>query len=201
MAVDLEVAAERIGVVADVDTHHGIGRHLPTERIEHRRRSQPAAPVVADTRPFLGTPDRPPFGHVDTLIDRRDHVGQVGGERRRGHTDVAEHRHLDRVEATDCHRVVVDLDDRLVGGDAGVVRERCAQHDQQVGFVHEIAGDRSAAASEHPTAERVVVGDLPLGFERGQHRRAEPFSELRDSFHVVAGAMADDEHRPARVRE
>ena len=37
--------------------------------------------------------------------------------------------HGDRVEAAERHRVEVDLDDRLVGGDAGVVRERRPEHD------------------------------------------------------------------------
>ena len=48
------------------------------------------------------------------------------------------------------------------GVDAGVVGERGADHEQQVGLVHEPARDRRAAAAEDAAAERMVVGDLAL---------------------------------------
>ena len=63
------------------------------------------------------------------------------------------------MEAAERHRVEVDLHDRLVGADPGVVRERHTEGDQQVALVHEPAGDRRTRASEHPARERMVVGD------------------------------------------
>ena len=63
------------------------------------------------------------------------------------------------------------------GGDAGVVGERGAHHQEQVGLVHEPARDGRAAASQHAAAERVVVGDQSLALEGGQHRRVEPLGQ------------------------
>src|SRR5438309_70384 len=59
------------------------------------------------------------------------HSGSGGGvgQQPGGHADVAEHGNLDRVEPTQGHRVEVDLYDRLVAGDAGVVRERGPEGD------------------------------------------------------------------------
>ena len=101
--------------------------------------------------------------------------------------DVAEQRDRDRVEAADRVGIGVDLDDRLVRRDAGVVRERRAEHDQQVGLVHVPRRDRRAAAAEHAARERMVVGDDALGFERGEDRRVQPFGEADD---VVDAARA-----------
>ena len=90
----------------------------------------------------------------------------------------------------------------LYVGDAGVVGERRAEHHEQVGLVHQPAGDRGAAAAEHAAAERVVVGDLALGLERGEHRRAEGARpEPTTVVHVEAGAVADDDHRPPGAGE
>ncbi len=42
----------------------------------------------------------------------------------------------------------------------------------------------------------MVVGDLPLGLERRDHRRVDPFGQRDHLFTVKAGAMADDDDRP-----
>ena len=43
------------------------------------------------------------------------------------------------------------------------------------------------------------VGDLALGLERRDDRRVERFGEREHGGHVEAGAVADDDHRPARA--
>ena len=50
-----------------------------------------------------------------------------------------------------------------------------------------------------PAGERVVVGDLALRLEGRDHRRAELLGQRDDRRHVVAGAVADDDHRPLRA--
>ena len=47
-----------------------------------------------------------------------------------------------------------------------------------------------------PGAERVAVGDEPLGLERGEDRRAERLGQLDDGGHVEAGAVADHDDGP-----
>src|SRR5262245_62633537 len=58
-----------------------------------------------------------------------------------------------------CVGCVVDLDDRLVIRDAGVVGEGDADRDDEVGLVHQPARDRCTAPAEDSGAERVRVGD------------------------------------------
>ena len=105
------------------------------------------------------------------------------------------------MELAELHLVEVDLDDRVAGVDAGVVGERGAEHEQQVGLVHHPARDRRAAAAEHARGQRVVVADLALGLERGDHRRAELLGQRGHRRHVVARAVADDDHRPLRAAQ
>ena len=80
-------------------------------------------------------------------------------------------RDVDSVEPPQHHPVEVDLDCRNVGGDAGVVRERCAQHEQAVAAAHMDRGDGDAGPAEHPARQGMVVGDEALRFERGDDRR------------------------------
>ena len=79
-----------------------------------------------------------------------------------------------------------------------MVRERRPEGHDQVALVHEPAGDGCAAAPQHATAQRVAVGDLPLGFERGGHGRGDPLGEGDHGVHVEAGAGADDDQRSPR---
>ena len=117
---------------------------------------------------------------------------------RRDDGQLAPHRHGHRVELAELQRIEVDLDDRLARVDAGVVGERRTEHDEQVGLVHEPARHRRAAAAEHARGQRMVVGDDALGLERRDDRRVQALGERRDGRHVLARAVADDEHRPAR---
>ena len=111
----------------------------------------------------------------------------------RSDADVADDAHGDRVKATDRHRIVVDLDDRLVGRDAGVVREGSAEDDDEVALIHEPACDRGAGTAEDAAAEGVVVADLALGFEGRRNRGVDLFGQRDDRFHVVARSGADDD--------
>ena len=65
----------------------------------------------------------------------------------------------------------------LYDGDAGVVRERRAEHDQQVGLVHEPATPPACRCGRARRTERVVVGDHALGLERGEHRARRALGE------------------------
>ena len=201
LPIDFEVPAERVRVVADVDTDHRIVGDMASESVEQRRRADSRATVVGDARALLGAPDLPPLGDIGTLVDHRDHLWKRRRDRRRGHTDITQHGHVDGVEAAERHRIVVDLDRRLVGRDAGVVRERRTPDDEQVGLVHQITRNRCAAATEHTRTEAMVVGDLPLGLERREHGRTAPLGERGDRLHVVPRAVTDDEHGPLGVRE
>ena len=83
----LEVAAERVGVVADVDRDHGIFGHVAAERGEHDRGVDAAAAIVALAAGFLGSPDRPALGELGALVDpvgrRRARPLAAGGPGRR----------------------------------------------------------------------------------------------------------------------
>ena len=114
---------------------------------EDRGRAHTRASVVGQPPLLLGPPDRPPLGDVGPLVDRLRRRRQRLREQSRSDTDVAEHRHGHRMEATERHGIEVDLHDRLVVGDARVIRERRAEHQQQIGFVHHPAGHGRAAAA------------------------------------------------------
>ena len=155
---------------------------MPRQRGEQRGRRDAVPVVVGDPPRLLRVPDRAAGGDVGALVDasRRAASGvELAREPARGHGDVAEHRHRDRVEAAERVGIGVDLHDRLVRRDAGVVRERRAEHDQQVGLVHEPRRDRRAAAAEHAARERVIVGDDALGLERRGDRRVQALGELQ----------------------
>ena len=62
-------------------------------------------------------------------------------------------------------------------------------------FINHDATGRPAAA-EHPAPERVVVGDLTLGLERGEHRRTEVLGQGHHVVHVEPGPVTDHDHRP-----
>lgn len=102
--------------------------------------------------------------------------GRVPGER--GHDrGVPEQVRRDRVEAADRSLVVVDLQDRFVRRDSGVVGERGPNDDQQVGFVHQPTGHGSSAAPERAGAERVGIGDEAFGLEGRQDRGVQPLGQ------------------------
>ena len=89
--------------------------------------------------------------------------------------------------------VGVDLDRRFVGRDAGVFGERCAEDEEEVGLIHDPAGDGGAAAAEDAAAERMVIGDEALGFEGGNDGRVESLGEGGDVVHREARTVADDD--------
>ena len=106
---------------------------MPREHLEQRRRGDSEAVIVARAAFLLGVPDRASGRDVGALIDglHRARI-DLREQAARGDADITQHRNGDGVEATDRVRVGVDLNDRLVRGDTGVIRERRAEDDQQI---------------------------------------------------------------------
>ncbi len=189
-------------MVADVDGDHRVLGEVLGQGREDGRRGDPSAAVVGGAARLLGPPDRPALGDVATLVlgaapAATDRCGQ-GGHDERGITEqVRGHR----VEPADRGRGVVDLHDRLPRRDAGVVRERRADDEQQVRLVHQPARDGSAAAAEHTGTERMRVGDQPLGLERREHRCPELLGQSDDLVACCPGAVPDHDHRAPGCRD
>ena len=57
------------------------------------------------------------------------------------------------------------------GLDAGVIGERGAKRDDEIAFIHEPARDRRARAPQNTACIGMIVRDLTLGFEGGEHWR------------------------------
>ncbi len=148
-------------MVADVDADDGVGGDVPPERVEDRRRGQSPAPVVGDAARLFSAPQCPARRHVRPLVHPGRGTSRTAVEGRRqgeqAQFGVAEHPDVHLLEAADGGVVIVDLDGGFVRRDAGVVRERRADDDQQVCLVHQPAGDRGAAAAQHARPERVGV--------------------------------------------
>ena len=191
----LEVAPEGIRVVTDIDRNDRVLGNLAGHRGEHGCRVH-AGTARLGLAPFLLlTPDPPALGDLGSLVHRLDVVAQPLDEQPRGRTDLTPHRTIDAVEPSQRHRVVVDLDRRLLRRDTGVVRKARAHHQQRVTFVHEPTGDRRTATPEHAATERVRVRDQTLALERGEHRSVQLLGEPCYRGHVETGAVADDDHR------
>ena len=126
--------------------------------------------------------------------------GELAVESPRRDRDVAEHGNRDGVEAPEGVGFGVHLHDRLVRRDPRVVRERRAEHQEQVGFVHDPRGDGRSAAAEHTARERVIVGHDALGLEGGDDRRVQALGERDDVVDAGARAVPDDDHRAAARR-
>jgi hypothetical protein len=47
------------------------------------------------------------------------------------------------------------------------------EDEQGICFIHEVTGDRRAAAAKHPTTERMLIRDQALAFKRRQHWTVE----------------------------
>src|SRR3954451_10779112 len=104
----LEVAAEGVGVVADVDGDRGDRGAMRGQGCEDGGAGNAAAPVVRGAAALLGAPDRLAEGDVGTLVDG---CGVAEGVEQRLHRDcgVAEDPDADRVEPPDRAGRVVDL--------------------------------------------------------------------------------------------
>ena len=57
------------------------------------------------------------------------------------------------------------------------------------------------AAIQHARGKRMIVRNLPLGLERGQHRRVELLRQLDHIIHASQRTITDHDHRPTRVLE
>ncbi len=164
----------------------------PTPRPDRCRRAHGAPSLRARSPSATATSSR--WSMVFTTAGVR-----VGEQATGRDTDVAEQRDRDRVETADRVGIGVDLDDRLVRRDAGVVRERCAEHDQQVGLVHVPRRDRRAAAAQDAARERMVVGDDSLRLERREDRCVQTFGEADDVVDALACSVPQHDHGSLRA--
>ena len=96
------------------------------------------------------------------------------------------------MEFAQCHTVEIDLNDGPLGRDARVIRERRSQRENGVALIHKPTGNGSSRTTKHAGSERMVVGDLPLGFERCQYRRVQTLREFNDLVHRIPCTVADD---------
>ena len=80
------------------------------------------AAVVVQARGLLLAPDPPSLGDLGALVGRAP-AGDALGQRAAGGADLAPDGDVDAVELAEVHAVEVDLDEGLLGGDAGVVAE------------------------------------------------------------------------------
>ena len=69
------------------------------------------------------------------------------------------------MKLTQLHGVHIYLNRGYLIRDSGMIGERCAQDDQYIGFIHKITGDGCPTSPQHPTTERMRIGDLSLGFK------------------------------------
>ena len=197
----LEVAAEGVGVVADVDgddrvRRAGAGRARrtpPPPRRLRRGRRRPGAP---------SPPARSPSARRRRRAGpRRCGVGDGRRRARRPSSAASPSRSRGRRRRSGRSRCgsssicTIGLYGAMpvwFENDAPTTTSRSDS------FISQLATGVPLRPST-PGAERVGVGDQALGLERGQHRRAEPLGERRDLASRAAGAVADDDHRAARV--
>ena len=106
---------------------------------------------------------------------------------------MAEQTNGDRMEPSERHWIVVDLNDRLVGRDAGVIGERCAKRKNEIALVHEPACDRRSRPTEHAAAKWVMIADLALALERRGDGSAQMLRQLDDRVHVLTRTSAHDD--------
>ncbi len=190
----LEVAAERVGVVADVDADHGVvGADARPSASNTAADDDAPAPVVGDAPRLLGPPDRPARGDVGALVDRRRRPRAARrSSAASGDADVAEHAARSR-GGTGRWRPGRRRPARSACTSAMPVwleNEAPTTISRSDSFISQLATGVPRAA-EHAGAERVVVGDQALGLERGEHggaQRARPAS--RTCRHRGAGAVA-----------
>ena len=72
LAGAFEVAAEGVGVVADVDGDDGVVGHEAVEGVEEGGGGDSAATVIGGATGFFGAPEGPAFGDVGALVDGVD---------------------------------------------------------------------------------------------------------------------------------
>src|SRR5258708_38443951 len=96
---------------------------MPGEGVKDRRGRDAMAPVVVSAASLLGAPDRPAGRHVRALV-LGPGSGEAAEQRSQGEGSAADEARADSVEAADRGRIVVDLQNGLVGRDPCVVGER-----------------------------------------------------------------------------
>ena len=148
----LEVAPERVGVVADVDGDHRLVRDQrlivsnTVAEVSPSPRSSAARFAFSARQLSVRTP-------TCALVGRGGFVpSQALAEPLGGDADLPPDRGRHGMELAEQQRVVSTWMIGMPGVDAGVVGERGAEHEQQVGLVHHRARDRGAGAPSTPAA-------------------------------------------------
>ena len=75
-----------------------------------------------------------------------------------------------------------------------MIRERCAEYQEQIGLVHHPRRNRRPRAAQYPAGERMTVGDLALGLEGGEDRGVQPLGQRGDGCHVEFRTGAHHDH-------
>ena len=197
----LEIAPERIGVVAHVHGDDGVRGDLSIQRGEDGRGADPLAPVVFLAAALLLPPDLPATCDVRRLVLGVQPTLEPLPEESGGDADLAPHRDIDGVKLPEDHRVEVDLDRGLLGGDAGVIGEAGPEDEEAVRLVHEPARDGRSAPAQDTSGEPVAVRNEPLALERRDHRSVHLLGKSDDLGHVEASAVPDDDHRASGALE
>ena len=154
-----------------------------------RRSAAPACAFSAATGPTAWRPTSRCAG--------RSRGGTASRSSRDGAADVAQQRHLNGVELAEHHPVEVDLDRRHVGGDAGVVGERRAQHEQAVGLRPMwIDATGMPDRPSTPQASGWASGTRPLALNVVMTGASRCSAKATISSRKRAGAVADDDHGP-----
>ena len=191
----LEVVAEGIGVVADVNRKDRIpGYHL-AHHLEHGCGME-AAPLVGQTGTtlLLLPPPLPPRRKISPDVGSVD-LGDDGQQLGDGSFDLAPQGDVDRMELAERHPIEVHLDGRLVARDPGVIGERRPQHQQCVASPHHGGTNRGPGASQDPRRQGVPVRHEALGLEGGDDRGVQVLCQGDDRLPVWACAVAGDDRR------
>ncbi len=126
--------------------------------------------------------DVPVLGHGHRR-DRPDQRRQCGSQRRDRELGVGDDAVVGAIDFADLLRRDVDVDERLSGQqivaeiEGGVLGERIADRDHQVGRDESLAGGGMAAVGEHAEPERMIFGNDALAVERGGERNLELLDE------------------------
>ena len=156
----------------------------------------------ATRRALLRPPDRPARGDVGALVDAcstRRRASSVE-EQARGHADVAEHRHRDRVEAAErigsqstCTIGLYDAMPVWFENDAPNTSSRSDS------FMSQLTRPACRCGRARRTPSGWSSGTMPLALNVVSDRRVERSASATTSSMLEARAVPDHDHRPLRA--
>ena len=200
--VALEVAAERVGVVADVDRDHRVGRAVCRASAANTAAAGHApAAVVGDAAGLLRPPDRPARGDVGPLVDRLGRRRARPASAAQRDADVAEHAR----RSTGWNRPSADgsTSTCTIGLYAAMpvwLENDAPNTSEQVGLVHQPADATGVPLRPStPAPSGWLSGTRPLALNVVSTGAPSRSASARTSSHGDAGAVPDDDHRPAGV--